>query len=138
MQFTMVHACGGPQPEIGFGYALWFSPLVVISLLLWLRRGARDAHDVLGAAAPSSRNSFSAFRDLLSWACVAAAFIGPLLFAMGFLIGAGALLEHVEQTGAGVAPTSWGWFAAMTLLFTLLRVKWLRSASSRWDVLRIA
>ncbi|MFB1483200.1 hypothetical protein [Corallococcus sp. RDP092CA] len=80
MQFTLADVCGPPPPSVGFFYALWLSPVVVFLLLRWLRRGPRDAHDVLG----------------------------------------------------------WKWFAAMTLLFVLLRLKWLRSPSSKWDVLHIA
>lgn len=138
MQFTMIHACGGPQPWIGLGYALWCSPVVVFLLLRWLRRGARDGHDVLGLMTPSSRSSVSAFRDLLTWGCVAVAFIGPLLLAMEFLINADMLVEHVEQAGDGIDPTHWKWFAAVTLLFILVRVRWLQSASSHQDVLHIA
>ncbi|QAT88606.1 MAG: hypothetical protein EOO72_09620 [Myxococcaceae bacterium] len=138
MQFTLADICGPPPPITGLFYALWLSPVVVFLLLRWLRRGARDSHDVLGLMAPSSRSPVSAFRDLLSWGCVAVAFIGPLLLAMEFLINANMLVEHVEQAGDGLDPTHWKWFAAMTLLFALVRMKWLRSASSHRDVLHIA
>ncbi|NPC73895.1 hypothetical protein HPP05_29470 [Corallococcus exiguus] len=138
MQFTLADVCGPPPPGMGFFYALWCSPVVVFLLLRWLRRGARDGHDVLGLMAPLSRRPVSAFRDLLTWGCVAVALIGPLLLGMEILISADTLVEHVAQAGDGIDPTHWKWFAAMTLLFVLVRMKWLQSASSREDVLHIA
>ncbi|AFE07540.1 hypothetical protein COCOR_07448 [Corallococcus coralloides DSM 2259] len=82
--------------------------------------------------------SASRLRDLLSWMGIAALFIGPLLLGMAILISEAALEEQVAQTGDGIDPTHWKWFAAMTLLFVLLRMKWLRSNSSHRDVLHIA
>ncbi|NNB98195.1 hypothetical protein HI113_30290 [Corallococcus exiguus] len=139
MQFTLADVCGPPPPTVGFFYALWLSPVVVFLLLRWLRRGARDGHAVLGLMAPSSRSSVSAFRDLLTWGCVAVALIGPWLLCMASFIAAnGFVMEGVEPTLVGLEPTSWAWFAAVTLLFALLRVRWLRSDSSHGDVLHIA
>ncbi|MBN8472925.1 hypothetical protein JYJ95_41010 [Corallococcus exiguus] len=138
MQFTLADVCGPPPLITGFFYALWLSPVVVFLLLRWLRSGVRDGHDVLGLMAPSSRGSVSAFRDLLTWGCVAVALIGPLLLGMEILISADTLVDHVAQAGDGIDPTHWKWFAAMTLLFVLLRMRWLRSASSHGDVLHIA
>ncbi|NRD52286.1 hypothetical protein D7Y11_03885 [Corallococcus sp. AB018] len=138
MQFTLTDLYYPPPTTVGFSYVLWLSPVVVFLLLRWLRRGARDGHDVLGLMAPSSRSSVSALRDLLTWGCVAVALIGPLLLGMAILISEAMLVEPVAREGDGIDPTHWKWFAAMTLLFVLVRMKWLRSASSREDVLHIA
>ncbi|WP_223639181.1 hypothetical protein [Corallococcus sp. EGB] len=107
-------------------------------LALWRRMDCSPL-DVVKVAVRSSRGFVPAIRDLLSWISVAALCMGPLLLGMKFLIWMdGGLMEHGEQTFIGLEPNSWAWFAAMTLLFALLRVRWLRSASSKWDVLHIA
>ncbi|MBN9682051.1 MULTISPECIES: hypothetical protein [unclassified Corallococcus] len=138
MQFTITDHPLTPPLASYLWTLLFFLPWVVVPLVRWLRRGPRDSHDVLGLMAPSPRSSISTFRDLLTWGCVAVALIGPLLLGMEILISADTLVEHVAQAGDGIDPTHWKWFAAMTLLFVLVRMRWLRSASSHRDVLRIA
>lgn len=121
-----------------FGMILGFIVTTAI-LLAWWRRMDVSPQDVLRSVTQSGRSFFSAFQDFMSWACIAALFIGPLLLGMAFLIYVdGVFLDHFDDVLVGVEPNSWGWFAAMTLLFGLLRVRWLRDAASRQDVLHLA
>ncbi|NBD10045.1 MULTISPECIES: hypothetical protein [Corallococcus] len=121
-------------------FAMILVVFVTTAILLasW-RRLDVSPQDVLRSVTQSGRSFFSALQDFMSWACIAALFIGPLLLGMAFLINVdGMFLDHFDETLVGVEPNSWGWFAAMTLLLGLLRVRWLRTASTRQDVLHIA
>ncbi|RKH36429.1 hypothetical protein [Corallococcus sicarius] len=145
MQFTMY--CP-PPPSMFDGPLLLLivGCFVAPPLVWWLRRSARDAHDVLTSGSSPRQGRLQGFRDLLMWTCVAVAFIGPVLLTIDFVIKldlelfdtVSSVLDGGRDTGHVESNAPWWTFTAMTVLGAILRVGWLRNASSGRDVLHIA
>ena len=85
MQFTIVDHPPPPPPLEGFLWMMLFLlPWVAVPLVRWLMRGARDIHDVLSLKASPPWTRARSVRELMAWACVAAAFMGPLLLLVAY------------------------------------------------------
>ena len=142
MQFTLDN---GPYLSDYLVLLFLLGSLVGLPLVWWLRRSARDAHDVLTSGASPRQGRLQGFRDLLMWTCVAVAFIGPVLLTIDFVIKLdlelfdtlSLVFDGGRDTGHAESHSPWWTFAAMTVLGAILRVGWLRNASSGRDVLHI-
>lgn len=153
MQFTIADH-GPPSVLEGLMFLLFLGALVGPPLVWWLRKGPRDVHDVLGSDPLPRRRRLQGFRDLLTWACMAVVFMGPLLAVlaafffndaaqseMNCIVGdarVNELLELSRTDNTLDAHPMWWPLAAMTVVGCLLRVRWLRSAPSERDVLHLA
>ncbi|MCY1040293.1 hypothetical protein OV208_03085 [Corallococcus sp. bb12-1] len=86
MQFTLVHPTPFWQQEGVLPMALLLALVVGVSMLLWLRRGARDGRDVLGFAPASPPSSFQGFQERLGRVCIKVLCIGAVLLGV-LLVG---------------------------------------------------
>ncbi|WPB77750.1 hypothetical protein KYC5002_01115 [Archangium violaceum] len=135
--FTII--CPAPV-EHDLSMMLVLGPLVGIPLLLWLKRGPRDAQDVLGSAlvAPASR-----FQRLLGFPAWLLQAVLVLLWPAGVtaIINAAMFFqaeEFPQLVRHRVLEPTWGWTAAAMLVCSACFIHWLRtSTSSERDVLRV-
>lgn len=115
-------------------------PLVGIALLLWLKRGPRDAQDVLGSALVAPASRFQRLLGFSSWLLLA---VLVLLWPAGVTAMINAAMffqaeEFPQLVRHRVLEPTWGWSAAAVLACTACFIYWLRtSTSSERDVMRV-
>ncbi|OJT19094.1 hypothetical protein BO221_36925 [Archangium sp. Cb G35] len=136
--FTMM--CPAPVEDGFLSLVPVVGPLVGIALLLWLKRGPRDAQDVLGSALVAPASRFQRLLGFPVWLLLAGF---ALLWPAGVtaMINAAMLFqaeEFPQLVRHRVLEPTWGWTAAAMLVCSACFIHWLRtSSSSERDVLRV-